>query len=82
MALPVVVGVVVLSLVACVLGAYVLYRVIRSAISEGMKDYALWKIQLDAELSEQDELRGEPSGPGAGVPFAYQNEAEPTDVKW
>jgi hypothetical protein len=32
---------------------YVLHRVIRSAISEGMKDYALWKIELDAELEEQ-----------------------------
>lgn len=36
------------------IGAYVLHRIIRSAISEGMKDYTLWKIQLDAELDAQE----------------------------
>jgi hypothetical protein len=47
-----VVGVPVLAIGACVLSVYVLRRVIRSALSEGMRDYALWKIQLDAELEE------------------------------
>ncbi len=50
----VVAGVPLLAVGGCILGVYVLHRVIRSAISEGMKDYALWKIQLDAELGEQE----------------------------
>jgi hypothetical protein len=48
-----VVGVPVLAISTSVLGGNVLHRIIRSAVSEGMKDYALWKIQLDAELDEQ-----------------------------